>query len=43
MMVNEYGRSQIVHFSYGAEGSVNTYHDTEATLIDLEQSEEKIP
>lgn len=31
-MVNEYGRSQIVHFSYGAEGSVNEYQESAAAL-----------
>lgn len=29
---NEYGRSQIVHFSYGADGSINEYFEAEAVL-----------
>lgn len=31
-MVNEYGRSQIVHFSYGAEDSVNEFHEMKDVL-----------
>lgn len=31
-MVNEYGRSQIVHFSYGSEDSVNKYQERESAL-----------
>lgn len=31
-MAKEYAQSQIVHFSYGAEGSVNEYQEKEAAL-----------
>ena len=37
-MVNEYGRSQIVHFSYGSEGSVNEYHEMK-TDLDVKESD----
>lgn len=35
---DEYGRSQIVHFSYGADGSVNEYLEVE-TVLDANDSE----
>ncbi len=37
-MVEEYGRSQIVHFSYGADGSVNEYFEKE-NVYDVQESE----
>lgn len=37
-LVNAYGSSQIVHFSYGAAGSVNEYQEMEAALEVKEQT-----
>lgn len=37
-MVNEYGRSQIVHFTYGAEDSVNEFHEMKDAL-DIQEPE----
>lgn len=43
MMVEEYGRSQIVHFSYGAESSVNEYFEKEMEMIPQEEMIEELP
>ena len=42
-MVEEYGRSQIVHFSYGADSSVNEYFEKEMELIPQEEMIEELP